>query len=70
MFPFDRDQFRNLPARDDAVLLKRLEGVMKKFISRTAAPRSAYWQEDFVALWSTSMWILAAIYLLATFSIY
>jgi hypothetical protein len=67
---FDRDQLRDQLARDDAALLRCLEGVMKKFISRTAPPRSAYWQEDFAARWSTAMWILAAVYLLATFSIY
>ena len=42
---------------------------MKNIVSRTAAPRAAHWQDDSVGLWSAAMWILAAIYLLATFSL-
>ena len=43
---------------------------MQKFRSRAVAQRAAHWQEDFVGLWSSAMWILAAIYLAATVSIH
>jgi len=35
-----------------------------------AAPHSAQSHEDFAALWTFALWILAAIYLLATFSVH
>ena len=41
---------------------------MNRNVTRAEA-RATYWQEDFVALWSTALWILAAVYLLATFNI-
>jgi hypothetical protein len=42
---------------------------MKKVIPRAVARRAEISQEAFVGLWSTAMWVLAAIYLLATFSV-
>lgn len=36
---------------------------MRTMVSRVVAQRATHWQQDFVALWSSAMWILAAIYL-------
>ncbi len=46
------------------------EGDMKPKVSRAVAQRATYQQEDFVALWSTAMWIGGAIYLLATLHVF
>jgi len=42
---------------------------MKKVTARAVARQSGLSQEAFVGLWSTAMWVLAAVYLLATFSV-
>ena len=49
---------------------KYLEGVMRKIRSQAVAQRAQLSQEAYVGLWSTALWILAAIYLMTTFSIY
>lgn len=43
---------------------------MPKRASRAIAKHSESDQQNFVAWWSTTMWILAAVYLLATFTPY
>lgn len=43
---------------------------MPKRASRTIAKRGVSDQQNFVAWWATTMWILAAAYLLATFTPY
>ncbi len=42
----------------------------KTFGSRVIAQRGTHWQQDFVAQWSTAMWIGATIYLLATLRVF
>ncbi len=43
---------------------------MKPKVFPAVAQRTTCQQEDFVALWSTAMWIGAAIYLLATLRVF
>jgi hypothetical protein len=40
---------------------------MRNMFARAVASRAAHAQQEFVALWSTAMWILALIYLLANY---
>jgi hypothetical protein len=43
---------------------------MKQAHPRAIARRERLSQHEFVALWSTAMWLLALVYLLATFRVY
>lgn len=43
---------------------------MLKRASRAIAKRGISDHQDFVAWWATTMWIAAAVYLLATFTLY
>lgn len=42
---------------------------MKQAQARTIRQGAAHSHENFVWIWSTAMWVLALLYLLATFSI-
>jgi hypothetical protein len=39
-------------------------------VGTAVARRASIGQHEFVALWSTAMWLLAVVYLLATFQVY
>jgi hypothetical protein len=43
---------------------------VKKVLLRTAVLQSAHGHETFVRLWSSAMWVLAALYLLDKFGIH
>jgi hypothetical protein len=66
---FDRDQTGATGPRNYAAS-SRQEAFMRKSVSRVATARAAHSHENFVALWSTALWVLALVYLLTTFRVY
>jgi hypothetical protein len=67
--PFDAHQPASPPPRhDDGVPQWRF--AMTQARPRAVDRRASLGQHEFVALWSTAMWLLALVYLLATFRVY
>ncbi len=44
--------------------------MMKRITARAIARRGISEQQDFVAWWATTLWVLGAVYLLITFELY
>ncbi len=68
--PFDGDQTRARLRHDDARCLKRTEGIMNRITSRAVARVEKLNRADLAGEWTAALWLLAAVFLLATFQIY